>query len=380
MAGRLVGYIQQQVNAGYQPEAIRDYLVKYGYDEKEVDDSLRSIYGKPIVVESHFSGKVLIAVVLGLLLVIGIPTTYLLLQGGGSTPAVVSIQTSSSVTSLEAGDTLTFSVSLQNTGDSTTVSLRHEIIGTSAASEETVSLGASVSRQSSISLPSTLNAQRYTLQTIAAYDGKQTVSSFGFNIIAPEEEAPDCTENWSCNDWNPLTCPSSGEQTRLCQDLNQCGTTQFKPEETKFCTFVPDVVIPPPAPSGPYDGLNIFEKLERAKQLASTDIAEAERLCKSLAVQTHVDDCYLSLAEIQLSIGYCTSIQGERTKDKCYNNVAKFKDDNSLCERIVKLSRKDSCYMNFVNKGDYSVCAKIDNSYLAEACISLRDLPEVIVT
>ena len=36
--------------------------------------------------------------------------------------------------------------------------------------------------------------------------------------------------------------------------------------------------------------------------------------------------------------------------------------------------------MNFVNNGDYTVCDKIDNSYLKEACESLRDLPDIVVS
>ena len=32
--------------------------------------------------------------------------------------------------------------------------------------------------------------------------------------------------------------------------------------------------------------------------------------------------------------------------------------------------------MNFVNSKDYSVCEKIENSYLKEACTALRDMPD----
>ena len=53
--------------------------------------------------------------------------------------------------------------------------------------------------------------------------------------------------NWQCSDWSPVTCPSSGTQSRTCTDLNNCGVTTGKPAESQSCTYtapvLPDLVI-----------------------------------------------------------------------------------------------------------------------------------------
>src|SRR3990167_1606989 len=47
---------------------------------------------------------------------------------------------------------------------------------------------------------------------------------------------PGCTENWQCSAWG--TC-AGGIQTRVCTDLNTCGTTNNKPAEQQFCSTTP---------------------------------------------------------------------------------------------------------------------------------------------
>ncbi|MDO8467854.1 MAG: hypothetical protein Q7S56_02820 [Nanoarchaeota archaeon] len=49
-----------------------------------------------------------------------------------------------------------------------------------------------------------------------------------------------CTENWNCNSWGSCV---NGIQTRACNDLNSCGTSNNKPLETKQCNIVPYVSI-----------------------------------------------------------------------------------------------------------------------------------------
>ncbi len=44
----------------------------------------------------------------------------------------------------------------------------------------------------------------------------------------------ECIEDWSCPDWTTIECINA-TQTRTCIDLNDCGTTEFKPAETQSC-------------------------------------------------------------------------------------------------------------------------------------------------
>ncbi|MAG07594.1 hypothetical protein CMI46_02155 [Candidatus Pacearchaeota archaeon] len=44
-----------------------------------------------------------------------------------------------------------------------------------------------------------------------------------------------CKENWECNEWEECI---EEEQTRNCNDLNQCGTEETKPELVKHCVII----------------------------------------------------------------------------------------------------------------------------------------------
>jgi hypothetical protein len=48
---------------------------------------------------------------------------------------------------------------------------------------------------------------------------------------------PPCSENWRCSEWS--VCPAYEIQTRVCSDLNSCGTTTQKPDEKRRCIYTP---------------------------------------------------------------------------------------------------------------------------------------------
>jgi len=43
----LISYIQRQLNAGYDAAAIKNVLMSYGYDSKDIDEAFNQIYKKP---------------------------------------------------------------------------------------------------------------------------------------------------------------------------------------------------------------------------------------------------------------------------------------------------------------------------------------------
>ncbi len=44
-----------------------------------------------------------------------------------------------------------------------------------------------------------------------------------------------CIENWDCSNWSE--CNENNSKSRICNDLNECGTSINKPEETENCTY-----------------------------------------------------------------------------------------------------------------------------------------------
>ena len=46
-----------------------------------------------------------------------------------------------------------------------------------------------------------------------------------------------CTESWNCTDWSE--CYENETKTRICMDVNECGTFELKPSETQNCLYTP---------------------------------------------------------------------------------------------------------------------------------------------
>jgi hypothetical protein len=52
-------------------------------------------------------------------------------------------------------------------------------------------------------------------------------------VTGGDDEEETCTENWECTDW--FEC-YNGKQSRVCTDLNSCGTEENKPSEQQECS------------------------------------------------------------------------------------------------------------------------------------------------
>jgi len=53
-----------------------------------------------------------------------------------------------------------------------------------------------------------------------------------------DDDEDTCVEAWACDDWSD--CQNS-TQTKTCEDLNNCGTYEDKPNEQRSCTMPPEV-------------------------------------------------------------------------------------------------------------------------------------------
>jgi hypothetical protein len=69
------------------------------------------------------------------------------------------------------------------------------------------------------------------------------------NVTQEAEEKPICQEVWTCTDWSD--CQNSVE-TRICNDVNNCGTTDKKPILSQSCVVpTSSPSISPPTPTTP---------------------------------------------------------------------------------------------------------------------------------
>ncbi len=90
-----------------------------------------------------------------------------------------------------------------------------------------------------------------TIAGRASAEGLSSDESVPFSISVNIEAAP-CVESWSCGEFSPASCPVSGERTRVCSDVNACGSENDKPVEFESCIYQPRCVE-----SGD-NGLDIF--------------------------------------------------------------------------------------------------------------------------
>lgn len=378
---KLTSYIREQIRAGYDINLVRNYLIKYGYSYKDVDEAINEIYHPGVQHHVHHLSKntIIAMAVIGLLIVLLIPTVYFFISERSTTARLLDLSTTALQSSVKPGDKLGFNIEISNEGRSKRydVSLRHEIVGTEIFKEETVAVETSTSKTSYIQLPDDIQPRKYTLKTTATYDNKKAFSTFGFSVLSSVVVQTECIEDWSCGEWQPAECPASGRRTRACIESNNCRTSKDKPEITQDCVPALQENI---AIQTTGSDLTVWQKLEQIKETAKTNPVGAEIECEKFDIDTHKDECYNTIAQSTLSADRCEKVTGERTKDNCYSDIASATDSSMLCEEIVKTTRKDSCYMNFVNKKDYTVCDRIDNSYLKEACNALKDMPDIVVS
>ncbi|MBW2987936.1 hypothetical protein KY318_00355, partial [Candidatus Woesearchaeota archaeon] len=64
-------------------------------------------------------------------------------------------------------------------------------------------------------------------------EGTKRGGGTAFGFVAPPKRP--CKENWVCSEWS--NCSIEGIQTRICIDINNCGTNKTKPEEVRRCIY-----------------------------------------------------------------------------------------------------------------------------------------------
>ncbi len=97
---------------------------------------------------------------------------------------------------------------------------------------------------------------------------------------------------------------------------------------------------------------NDYVNLATAKEVAKTDAAAAAAYCAAISTLTQQDDCYW--------------------------NVAKNSGDKTYCENVVADHTRDACWIGFAfDKADYTVCDNISNPFIKQSCEQLEKVAEL---
>lgn len=113
--------------------------------------------------------------------------------------------------------------------------------------------------------------KKYNISPQSGFTGPKTRAQlnklYACQVITPAT----CKSNWNCGNWS--LC--NGQQTRICTDLNGCGTLTNEPATTQSCTQVPAVQLQANNSDGP---LNLFLTLGNGANVANPGIALSQNI------------------------------------------------------------------------------------------------------
>ncbi|MBI2545796.1 hypothetical protein HYV81_01310 [Candidatus Woesearchaeota archaeon] len=348
---RLTAYIQAQLQKGIPLQAVRDGLIKYGYQPQQVDEAFAALH-QTVKHEHSISAGTLLsiaAVLLGIILV-----TFAFFYMNPFTQKqeqLLDINLEEIITEAKPGETITFLKEISNLGSDKRydITVKHELLDTSGnlaySKEETLAVETKSSTQTKLKLPATINA-------------------------SCQELTDACPA--SCDDENPCTADSCSPATgfQCAHELIAfcCGNNECEADETS-ATCATDCLASEP-------DISIFDRLEDIKSLAASNPDKASSLCAGIESNTYRDDCYGNVGKVSRDLRFCSLVKSDRTKDDCVSEIAKSSGSSSLCQQITLDTRRDACYMNFVLTGDYSVCESIVDNYLKDSCNALKQNAE----
>jgi hypothetical protein len=350
----LVEYCRQLLAQGYDAETIRTTLVNAGYSKFDANDALRAA-GANVPSGFHLSGKTLLFVFGGLLVLALL--VWLVLLFTGPEPAPLAVSTSILSTQVSAGEEVVINVDVSNPDDrKVSASLEVSVSGPSGVVDvrsESLQLDSSRRVPVRVLIPEGSADGQYGVDVSLSYGPLTVRSSSSFEVRSrvvqqpagivdvPVERAVDVS----------LTCPAS------CDDLQFCTRDSCV---NGVCVNEPIV---------PCCGNGVCEVGETASSCA-VDCAP------QVSPQSVIDDAKgLAVANPSGAIQKCVSLGMQFYVDSCLNDVASASNSKAVCEQISSSESRDACLISFAYppKKDYSVCAQIQDVYLRTSCDSLKD-------
>jgi len=401
---KLISYIKDQLDKGYDINTIKYHLMKHGYTAEQVNEAISQSYGQKEVKHIiHFSPATMVTILSVFLGLVVVSAVFFFMVKEKTPEQLLDISLEAIASTANQGDEISFTAQLTSLGSKKRydVNLKYELISKktnriATFEEETKAIETSASLRKDLKIPSETLPGDYILRAIATYNSQRAVATLPIKIekagIAvkecEEDSYLDCGEGISITEYNCIDGKKvlSGEQCpgKECPSIPDKPCEEAEWEAYPDCNWNTDLCYKEPIQPSEIDidDLSSFEALEKVKELAKQNPKEAAAYCPKFRFQTSKDVCYEYVGEESTDTKYCEMIQDERTKDICYANVARKKFTPKLCQMIKKDNRRDSCYMSFVieDKKDFSVCDKVVNEYLKQSCNSLKQLSEINAT
>ena len=377
----LASFIKEQIREGHDLNSVRKYLVSYGYNSKDVEDTVSSLYkgNKPI-------NKVVIIIGIVMLIIIIVSASFLIFKPKKKVVKEdeLSINLELKDKEVAAGEVLKFNLDVSSiTTKNYVLKTEYRVLyKTSALTKDSKDIEFSKRSltQESIKLPDKIKPGDYILEVKVFYEGKVESVKKPFSVKGEsgvEESEPVIAEECpaSCDDGNECTEDSCGENTGF-ECVNKvikpcCGNSNCEKGETEVnCEDDCKEEVTEEVQIEDFEGLTIWEKIEEIKKLSVVDLEKAEDFCNGITQESYKDQCFVNMAEGTKDVKYCELVEEDRTVDNCFSTVAELTKDKSICKDVSEI-RRDYCYMPFMMDGDYEVCAELKNKYLKQSCDTL---------
>src|SRR3989338_6096818 len=332
---RLVNYIKEQLNRGHDIVTIKNHLLKHGYDIATINENIAHIYSAQREVKHvvHLSkGTMLFIAGFIIFIVLTGFLTYFYLKPFKPAKQLLDLKIDILTHYIKPGEVLKFNIELSNLGivKRYDVFLIHEVLDTTSklitSKEETIAVETRTSSKSEIKIPINLKQGSYIIKTTARYNGKIATATDIFNVVKESIEpgcfdgiqnqneisidcggiCKPCEEEKKC----PLTCNDNNICTRdYCNDKTNflCVNEQIKSccgndlcelgESTLICNQDCKEQIKEKLAVDLFEGLSIFEKINKIKEIAKTNPEIAGEYCSEIEQEIYRNDCFSDLAE-----------------------------------------------------------------------------------
>ncbi|MBR9699577.1 hypothetical protein GOV09_03930 [Candidatus Woesearchaeota archaeon] len=380
----LTSYIRKLIKQGYDTRYIKQYLRKYGYPEKTIDQALYNVQGHRSTLPLSLASTIILIII-----VVAISAFALFWFWPDASSDSLEMRIMDLDSTVKAGASVQASIDLsKDSKQDEDIFLKAEVFDRNdkrvAFRSQTAAVGNSDTVSLSIKLPNSLQEGSYTLTITARYSGQSPQASKKFSVTSDKQ--PTCSDGIKNQDEEDIDCGGSCKACKdcpaSCEDDN-ANTQDYCNAETDFeCKHDPISVCGDSICSKDESTescsqdcqeqttANPWDELERIKQLAKTDKNQAKVECSKLP-ESFRDKCLENIGEESSDPAVCDKITEQYNRDRCFTQVAQSLNNQAICENIQKESRRDNCYINFAIDGDYTVCDKIINTYLKKSCTTL---------
>jgi hypothetical protein len=391
-------YIQDLVRKGYDLKTIKNHLLKYGYQERVIDEAIYNFNQTEVKHTIHITKSSLIAIAI---IVLGfVAVSFFLFNGDDSPKALLDVNIESIDNNVKAGDELTAAIELINMGSNkrADINMKYEIFDEDderiTFKTETVAIETTKSHSIELKIPEDAEDGEYTLTVTARPPGQVATASAPFRILGEDietdvscydniknqgEEGVDCggpcsdCENEKC----PDSCDDNDDTTRDYCD----STTDFECEHEKKEVCGNDICESSETETNCADDCKVeeisytnpWDELDRIKALAISNSNQAEQDCYKMKI-TFKDNCLQGVAEMSKKAEICDKITEKYNRNKCFSNVAVALNRPAICENIEE-DKRDTCYTDIITTyKDYSLCDKLQYEHLRKNCNMLAQL------